>query len=674
MKSKEELRNRVDNLRNQIEDHNYKYYVLAEPSISDFEYDKLLQELLDIESANPEFITADSPSQRVGGTPTKEFPSFTHSRPMLSLSNTYSEEELNEFDKRIKNIIGDDPVEFVAELKLDGAAIALIYKDGLFAAGATRGDGFQGDEITNNLKTIRSIPLKLRKAKQDMLNIEVRGEVFMKHADFLKINSEKELSGEKLFVNPRNAAAGTLKLQDPKIVSERNLSIFTYYLYAEILSNESHYDNLKTLSGIGFPVNPNYRLCKNIKEVMEYCNEWEKKRDELPYDIDGVVIKVNSIRQQNILGAIAKSPRWAIAYKFEAKKANTKLNGITLQVGRVGTITPVAELDPVFLAGSTISRATLHNENFIQENDIRVGDYVWIEKGGDVIPKVTAVEMDKRTSDQKPFKMPENCPVCGTAIIKSEEEAAYYCENSECPAQVKGRITHFASRTALDIEGLGEAVVEQLVENKFIGNIADIYDLKLRYDELVLLPRQGKKSINNLIDSIEESKKNPFNKILFGLGIRFVGSGSAKILAANFKDIDSLMKADAEMLESVYEIGPRIAASVERYFKDKNNLKIIERLRSEGLKFAEEEKKGFINNIFAGKTFVLTGELEGITREEAKSIIENMGGKVTSSVSKKTSFVIVGSEPGSKYDKALQLNVPILNKDEFLKMTGTNES
>ena len=674
MKSKEELRKRVDHLRSQIEDHNYKYYVLAEPSISDFEYDKLLQELLDLESANPEFITADSPSQRVGGQPTKEFPPYTHSKPMLSLSNTYNEDELNDFDKRIKTILGDEPVEFVTELKLDGAAIALIYKDGKFFAGATRGDGFQGDEITNNLKTIRSIPLKLRNTKQEMLNIEVRGEVFMKHTDFLKINSEKELSGEKLFVNPRNAAAGTLKLLDPKTVSERNLSIFIYYLYSDTVLSETHYDNLKILSDIGFPVNSNYRLCKDIKEVMEYCNEWEKKRDKLPYDIDGVVIKVNSIRQQNILGAIAKSPRWAIAYKFEAKKANTKLKGITLQVGRVGTITPVAELEPVFLAGSTISRATLHNENFIQENDIRVGDYVWIEKGGDVIPKVTAVELTKRTSDIKPFKMPDSCPVCGSAIIRSEEEAAYYCENSECSAQVKGRITHFSSRTCMDIEGLGEAVVEQLVENNFIGNIADIYDLKSKYDELVLLDRQGKKSISNLIDSIEESKKKPFNRILFGLGIRFVGSGSAKVLASYFKNISSLMEADAATLESVYEIGPRIAASVERFFKDKNNLKIIERLKSAGLNFAEKEKNGINNNILAGKTFVLTGELEAITREEAKAKIESLGGKVTTSVSKKTSFVIVGSEPGSKYNKALQLNVPILNKDEFLKMTETNES
>jgi DNA ligase (NAD+) len=674
MRSKEELKERIDQLRNQIEDHNYKYYVLADPKVSDYEYDKLIQELIDLENTNPELITPNSPTQRVGGEPAKEFPSVNHERPMLSLSNTYNENELNDFNKRVQSIIPDETVEYVAELKLDGAAISLVYRDGIFVTGATRGDGFQGDEITGNLKTIRSIPLKLRTNKKELLNIEVRGEVFMKHSDFTKINSEKELSGDKLFVNPRNAAAGSLKLQDPKIVSERNLSIFTYYLFSEKGETDTHYGNLKLLAEIGFPVNPNYRLCKNIKEVMEYCDEWEKKRAGLPYDIDGVVLKVNSIKQQNILGSIAKSPRWAIAYKFEAKKAVTKLHGITLQVGRVGTITPVAELEPVFLAGSTISRATLHNENFITENDIRSGDYVWIEKGGDVIPKVTAVDLTKRNAASKPFTMPLVCPVCGAAIFRPEGEVAYYCENSECPEQVKGRITHFASRTAMDIEGLGEAIVEQLVDSKFINNIADIYDLHSKFDELVALDRQGKKSINNLIESIEESKKKPFNRVLFGLGIRYVGSGAAKVLAQNFKNLDALIKADSEKLETVYEIGPRIASSVERFFKDKKNLKIVERLQSAGLTFIEEEKSGFAGSAFSGKTFVLTGELSSMTRDEAKSLIEKLGGKTTSSVSKKTSFVVVGDSPGSKYDKALQLKVQVLNENEFIKMTGQNES
>ncbi len=587
---------------------------------------------------------------------------------MLSLSNTYNEAELRDFDRRVKNILGDSSYEYVTELKLDGAAVALIYKDGYFFAGATRGDGFQGDEITNNLKTIRAIPLKLRTNKKELQNIEVRGEVFMKHSDFLKINSEKELAGEKLFVNPRNAAAGTLKLQDPKLVAERNLSIFTYYLYADEANLKTHYDNLKILSQLGFPVNKNHRLCKNIDEVLEFCSEWEKKRDNLPYDIDGVVIKVNSLQHQEILGSIAKSPRWAIAYKFEAKKALTKLKNIILQVGRVGTITPVAELEPVFLAGSTISRATLHNENFIKENDIRIGDYVWIEKGGDVIPKVISIEPSKREKTLKPFTMPEKCPVCNSPLVRPENEVAYYCENSQCSAQVKGRIIHFASRTAMDIEGLGEAVVEQLVNNNFIKNIADIYSLKNFYDDLIKLERQGKKSISNLLDSIEKSKEKPFNKVLFGLGIRYVGSNTAKILADQMGNIDNIIKADIEKLQSIYEIGPQIAQSVFRFFRDKHNLEIIERLKSAGLNFDEKKENKNININFYGKTFVLTGELNDFTREEAKSIIENLGGKVTSSVSKKTNYVLVGSNPGSKYEKALSLKIPLLTESEFKKM------
>ena len=664
MISKKELEKRVATLRKEIEEYNYKYYVLAEPTISDYDYDKLMQELIKIEQENPDMLTTDSPTQRVGGEPTKEFPIVTHSRPMLSLSNTYSERELLDFDRRVKSALNEN-AEYVAELKYDGAAISLIYKNGKFITGATRGDGIQGDDITNNLKTIRSIPLTLRNNNTKFSNIEVRGEVFMKHSDFIKINSEKEISGEKLFANPRNATAGTLKLQNPKIVAERNLSLFAYFLYSEDRLFDNHHQSLEILRSLGFPVNQHSRLCKNINEVIDFCNEWGTKRESLPYDIDGVVIKVNSIRQQNILGAVAKSPRWAIAYKFEAKKAITKLNNITLQVGRVGTITPVAELEPVLLAGSTISRATLHNESFIQENDIRVGDFVWIEKGGDVIPKVTAVELSKREKFLPPFFMPKNCPVCNSSLVKLEEEAAYYCENYECPAQVKGRITHFASRDAMDIEGLGEAVVEQLVDNKFIANIADIFDLKSKYNELISLERQGEKSISNLLDSIEASKSRPFSKLLFGLGIRFVGSGNAKLLASYFKNIDPIMNVTISELENIYEIGPRIANSVFRFFADGNNIKLINRLKAAGLNFIEEQKKGS-SNIFAGKTFVLTGELENMTREEAKEIIENHGGKVTTSISKKTSFVLLGQNPGSKYDKALKLNITILNKDEFL--------
>jgi len=669
--SQKELHEKISTLRKKIEEYNYKYYVLAEPLISDYDYDKLMQELIKIEQDYPNLITNDSPTQRVGGEPTKEFPVVTHLRPMLSLSNTYNETELLDFDKRVKTALNED-AQYVTELKYDGAAITLIYKNGSFSTGATRGDGLQGDDITNNLKTIRSIPLKLRNNDSKFSDIEVRGEVFMKHADFIKINSEKELSGEKLFANPRNATAGTLKLQNPKIVAERNLSLFAYALYSEDELIDNHYDSLELLLSLGFPVNQYNCLCKNINEVIDFCNQWESKRENLPYDIDGVVIKVNSIRQQNILGAIAKSPRWAIAYKFEAKKTVTKLNDITLQVGRVGTITPVAELTPVFLAGSTISRATLHNENFIRENDIRVGDYVWIEKGGDVIPKVSKVEFSKRTKNLSPFTMPKQCPVCHSLIVKPEEEVAYYCENFECPAQIKGRIEHFASRDAMDIEGLGMAVVEQLVDKNFIANIADLYDLKSKYNDLILLDRQGEKSISNLLDSIEESKNRPFHKILFGIGIRFVGSSTAKLLATYFKNIDSMMNVTISELQNIYEIGPRIANSVHHFFADKNNIRLINRLKVAGLNFIEEQKKE-LGNIFTGKTFVLTGELEEMTRQEAKELIENHGGKVTSSVSKKTNFLLLGKSPGSKYDQALKLNLTILNKDDFLTMIKKNE-
>jgi DNA ligase (NAD+) len=668
---KKELKEKVATLRKEIEEYNYKYYVLAEPVISDYEYDKLMQELIQIEQENPVLFSIDSPTQRVGGEPTKEFPVITHSRPMLSLSNTYNEKELFDFDRRVKSALNEN-VEYVTELKYDGAAITLIYKNGKFVTGATRGDGSQGDDITNNLKTIRSIPLKLRNDDSNFSNIEVRGEVFMKHSDFVKLNSEKEISGEKLFANPRNATAGTLKLQNPKIVAERNLSFFAYYLYSDNRLFDNHYESLEILRSLGLPVNEHSQLCKNINGVIDFCNEWGNKRENLPYDIDGVVIKVNSIKQQNILGAVAKSPRWAIAYKFEAKKAITKLDGITLQVGRVGTITPVAELTPVLLAGSTISRATLHNESFIQENDIRIGDYVWIEKGGDVIPKVSAVELSKRPKNLLPFSMPKQCPICHSLIVKSEEEVAYYCENYECSSQIKGRIVHFVARDAMDIDGLGEAVVEQLVDNKFIINIADIYDLKLKYNKLILLDRQGEKSISNLLNSIEESKNKPFSKVLFGLGIRFVGSGNAKLLASYFKNIDAMMNVTISDLQNIYEIGPRIANSVYHFFADKNNIKLINRLKATGINFIEEQKKG-VTNIFTGKTFVLTGELEGMTREEAKGIIENHGGKVTTSVSKKTSFVLLGQNPGSKYDKALKLNLTILNKNEFLNMVKKND-
>ncbi|RCK75233.1 MAG: DNA ligase [Ignavibacteriae bacterium] len=656
---------KIEKLRETIREHDYRYYVLAEPIISDEEYDKLMRELIELEKQYPELITPDSPTQRVGGEPTKKFPVVTHKIPMLSLSNSYTEEDVKEFDRRVRSILKTSDYEYVCELKFDGVAVSLHYENGLLKVGATRGDGFQGDEITANIKTIRSIPLKISPADRNLLDIEVRGEVFIKKEDFLRMNEEREFSGEKLFVNPRNAAAGTLKLQDPKLVAERPLNFFAYYLRAEKSEIKTHFESLSILRKLKFPVNENIKLCKNVDEVIEFWSNWQYQRDKLPYDIDGIVVKVNSFRQQEILGAIAKSPRWAFAFKFSSRKAETKLNDIKLQVGRVGTITPVAYLQPVFLGGTTVSRASLYNEDYIKELDIRIGDTVIVEKGGDVIPKVTSVVKEKRPPHTSGFVFPKKCPECGAKIYRPEGEANYYCENNECPAQVKGRIIHWASRGAMDITGLGEAVVNQLVELKFIRNVADLYSLYKQRDKLVQLERWGEKSVQNLLDSIENSKQKPYHRVVFGLGIRHIGIGIAQILCSKYNNIDMLMNAKYDDLQSTYEIGPKIAESIVRYFSDSHNIKLINRLKEAGLKF---EAESLANLPLSGKTFVLTGALESMTREEAKENIERLGGKVASSVSKNVDYLIVGEEPGSKLDKAKKLGIPLLNEAEFIKM------
>jgi DNA ligase (NAD+) len=665
-----EIIKRIEELRELIHQHDYNYYVLNEPTISDREYDLLMQELIELENKYPFLITPDSPTQRVGGEPTKEFPVVVHEVPMLSLSNTYSIEDLYDFHRRVKEGLPEgEKIEYVTELKIDGVAISLKYRHGLFVQGVTRGDGTRGDDITNNLRTIRSLPLRLNFSdvkRKDFEDIEVRGEVYMNRADFEALNREREKMGEKLFANPRNATAGTLKLQDPKQVAERPLNLFCYYLRSNTKELNTQFENLKILKNLGFKVNPHYRLCSTIEEVIEYCNEWEEKRETLPYDIDGVVIKVNSLRQQEILGNVAKSPRWATAFKFEAKKAKTKLKAITLQVGRLGTITPVAELEPVFLAGTTVSRATLHNFEEIQRKDIRVGDTVIIEKGGDIIPKVVEVVLDERSSKSQPFEIPEKCPVCGTKLINPPGEVAYYCPNYDCPEQVKQRLVHFASRGAMDIEGLGEAIVDKFVELGFLYSPADIYRLKEKRERLIKLEDFGEKSVDNLLNAIEESKNQPFERVLFALGIRHVGASVAKDLAAHFKSIDELVKASPEELQKIPEIGETISESIVEFFKDPRNLKLIEELKSFGLKFSTEKK--IISNKLTGKTFVITGTLDSMTRNEAKELIEKYGGKTSDNVSSKTSYVIVGKDPGSKYEKAKKLKIPILTEEEFLKM------
>jgi DNA ligase (NAD+) len=662
------IRKRVESLRAQLREHDYRYYVLAQPAISDEEYDALMSELIELERAYPDLAAPDSPSQRVGGEPTKEFPTVAHSVPMLSLSNTYNEDEVRAFDQRVRSLLGKEPVKYVCELKMDGVAVSLIYNEGLFVRGATRGDGAQGDDITANLKTIRAIPLRLSGNRKDLHDIEVRGEVFMTRGDFERMNEERELAGEKTFMNPRNSTAGTLKLQDPKLVAQRPLKFFAYSLRAERTTLTSQWENLRLLKELGFPVNEHARLCTTIEDVIEFWKEWEERREDLPYDIDGIVVKVDSLRQQERLGHTAKSPRYAIAFKFMARKQETVLRAITLQVGRVGTITPVAELEPVFVGGTTVSRATLHNEDYIKELDIRPGDTVVVEKGGDVIPKVSGMVREKRPPGTKPFRFPSSCPVCDSPITRPADEANYYCNNTACPAQVKARIQHFAHRGAMDIEGLGEAVVDQLVEHGFIKNYADLYTLHKHRSKLTELERWGEKKAQNLLDAVESSKNKPFARVVFALGIRHVGSGVALILVREFPSIDALMQATQHELEEAQGVGPRIAESVATFFKDQHNREIVERLRKTGLQMEERVSRTATSSPIASKTFVLTGGLSSMTREEAKERIEQLGGRVSSSVSKKTDFVVAGEEAGSKLKKAQELGITVLDERQFLKL------
>ncbi len=663
-----DVEKRIKELRKLIEKYDYEYYVLAQPSISDYEYDQLMKELETLEKAHPEFITPDSPTQRVSGQPIKEFPTVVHRKPMLSLSNTYSETEFREFDRRVRSALAGQQVEYVAELKIDGLAVSLIYENGRFSLGATRGDGIQGDDITPNLRTIRAIPLRVKGDNIPPL-FEVRGEVYMPKKAFARLNQEREEQGETLFANPRNAAAGSLKLQDPKLVARRGLSFWAYYLDSDTpgFLADTHYENMLKLREMGFPVNPNMRLCQTLDDVFDYFKEWEKKRDSLPYEIDGVVVKVNDLRQQEFLGSTAKSPRWAIAYKFKAIQVETVLERIVWQVGRTGIVTPVAELRPVQLAGTTVSRATLHNVDEIMRKDIHEGDYVYLEKGGDIIPKVVGVNKEKRKGKPKPVEIPKTCPVCGTPLIRLEGEVAIRCPNLNCPAQIKRRIEHFASRGAMDIEGMGTALVDMLVDKGLIKSFADIYHLKK--DEVAKLERMGEKSAQNLLTAIERSKQQPLDRLIFALGIPYIGSTAAKILANRFKSLQALMNASYEELEQIEGIGEKMAQSIVEFFKNEQNRKVIDELIKAGVRTEaeEQEKQG---TELEGKIFVLTGTLPHLKRTEAAKLIEKHGGKVASSVSGKTSFVLAGEDPGSKYDKAKQLGVPIIDEETFLRMIG----
>ena len=661
---------KIENLRNEIRKHDYYYYVLAEPRISDFDYDQLIKDLEKLENENPRLITQDSPTQRVGGQPTKDFAPVNHRTSMLSLANTYSESELRDFDRRVRSNLPDgEDSDYVAELKIDGLAVSLIYENGKFIQGATRGDGIQGDDITPNLKTIRSLPLTILSG--DRLNgvFEVRGEVYMPRNSFNKLNQQRMDNEEPLFANPRNAAAGSLKLQDPRDVAARKLALFCYqiHVYSGSFHLSDHISGLKNLEKMGFPVNRQYKHCPSIDAVLDFCRQWESQRESLPYDIDGVVIKCNNLEHQKLLGTTAKNPRWAISFKFKAREAETILKEIKWQVGRTGVVTPVAILEPVALAGTTVARATLHNPNEIERKDIRTNDHVLIEKGGDIIPKIIKVIREKRKSNSHPYQIPAFCPVCGQPLARNEEEAVLRCMNFYCQAQIYRRIEHFASRNAMDIEGLGSAVVKALVDFSLIKDCADLYFLKEK--DITNLERMGDKSAGNLCVSIEKSKKRNLDKIIYALGIPLVGSSAARLLANRYGSVKSLMQAGVEELAGINGIGDKMADSVHAFFALENNCNIIEKLELAGVQMKQDVRSLEVGSL-SGQTFVLTGMLERYTREQAADLIRSRGGNVSSSVSKKTDYLVAGDNAGSKLAKARNLGLAILTENEFLSLLG----
>ncbi len=664
---------RIAELTALINKYDKAYYTDAEPLISDREYDALFEELAGLEKQFPEFLAPDSPTQRVAGAPLREFESVAHEKPMLSLANTYSSEEIADFDRRVREGLEGREYTYVTELKYDGVAVSLRYRNGELTLAATRGDGTTGDNITQNIKTIKSIPLRVNDVSYKgiaLKNFEVRGEVYMLEEDFLKINEKRTADGEKPFANPRNLTAGSLKLLDSRQLTGRPLRIVCYYLDTPDISLESQSEDLELIKALGLPAPPHYRLCKGLDEVNEFIGEWKVKRPSLPFQIDGIVIKVDSLRLQEMLGFVARSPRWAIAYKYEAESAQTKLLNITLQVGRTGAITPVAELEPVFLAGSTVSRATLHNADYIAGLDIRIGDTVLVEKGGDVIPKVTGFVPELRLAESVPYVFPETCPCeLESPLTRPEGEANHYCNHQECPWQIRRRIEHFVSRNAMDINA-GEKIIDQLVSKGFIHNIAGLYLLRDKRDSLLQQERWGEKSVDNLLESIEKSKEKQLDKLIFALGIRFIGEGASKILARHFKSLDALAVAAKEQLTQVFEIGEKMAESIVQFFADEKQKSIIESLRLSGLNFDYTEQETDTAGVFSGKVLVLTGELESMTRNEAKRIIESMGGKVTGSVSKNTNFVVAGANAGSKLGQAQKLGVATLNEEEFRAMAG----
>ena len=734
--SNKQIKDEIEQLRQTIRFHDERYYLHSDPVVSDYEYDQLMNRLKTLEEAHPELVTPDSPTQRVAGAPAQSFPSYTHSRPMLSLDNTYSVDELREWDGRVLRGAGRPVVEYVTELKIDGLSIAIIYEHGLLTIGATRGDGTIGEDVTQNIRTIRSLPLAIKTAGSDgdaahhashhasarnparkggqakqhsaetaVLNtpipaeVEVRGEVYYPAQSFKRLNDDRAEQGLPLFANPRNAASGTIKSLDSRVVAQRRLDLFCYeLLFDGRKAFATHWQALDWLASAGFRVNPARRLCSSIAEVIDFCNEWEDRRDELGYEIDGVVVKVNSVPLQEELGSTSKAPRWAVAYKYPARQATTRLLNISVQVGRIGTLTPVAELEPVLLAGTTVSRASLHNEDQIKRLGVMIGDYVLIEKSGEIIPQVVKVidqRREGRESELHEFVMPHNCPVCGEEVVRLPDEVAWRCINAACPAKIMAGLKLFASRSAMRIEGLGEAIIEQLVSKRvkrdkagevvldssgearqeppLVSDFADLYHLRERRDEMLQLERMGAKSVDNLLHQVEESKGKDLNRLIYALGIRHVGERTAQVLAGAFGSLDELKSASEEQLAEVFEIGPIVAASIAGWFREPRNASLVDRLKAAGVNTKRIESAGTASKTardLAGKQFVLTGKLNSLSREDAKQMIERRGGRVTSSVTKKTDYVVAGEDPGSKLDKARELGTTVLDESGLTELLG----
>jgi len=662
--NKKEAEKEIKKLREEINHYNYKYYVENNPEISDYEFDFLLKKLEKLESKFPELIMPESPTQRVGGKPLDSFKTVEHKTPMLSLDNTYDYDDLKEFDKRVKKNVGE--IEYVVEPKIDGIGVALIYENGIFIKGITRGDGLRGDDITSNLKTIHSIPLSLN---GDLLkNAEFRGEVYMSLNGFKKLNRMREKNNETLFANPRNAAAGSVRQLDPRIVESRPLDIFIYFISHSDKEFLTHEKSIEAIKKAGFRVNPLIKKVEDIDNVLKYCKELEKKRNSLDYEIDGAVIKVNSIKKQKKLGETSKHPRWAISYKFSAKQSTTYLNDIDIQVGRTGTLTPVAILEPVEVGGVTVSRATLHNFDELRRKDIRVGDYVLIERSGDVIPQVVKSIIEKRTGKEKRKNIPKKCPVCSSEVVRKEQEVAVRCPNKYCSARLKWRVKYYASRDAMDIDHLGESTIDKLLEKNMIENVADLYFLSK--DDILTLEGFKDKSAQNLIDSIKNSKKQDLSRLIYGLGIRHVGKFAAQLLASQYQSIDELAKASIENLKKIDGLGEKTAESICTFFVTEENINLIKRLKNIGVKTKEGKKKKML---LQDKKFVFTGGLSNISRPDASDLVKRMGGVVSSSIGKNIDYVVVGHKPGSKYKKAEKLGLKIINEEDFIKLVSTKK-